>query len=395
MRCRYDGALLMYGSATPSTETYQRAIDGKIKLAVMRGRANAMQMPKVRIVDMRKELELGNRSIFSSELSEEIEKNINAGQQTILFLNKRGYASFVLCRSCGIRLKCRYCNITMTYHSVDDRLICHYCGYTVKMPAVCPKCGSNHIRQFGTGTQKVEEELRKSFPGASVIRMDMDTTTGKHSHEEILDAFREKNINILVGTQMIAKGHDFPNVTLVGVLAADSLLGMDDYRASERTFQLLTQVAGRAGRGQLPGRVVIQTYNTEDYSITTACSHDYATFFKKESQIRSRLHYPPFTGIGVAVVSSVNDKMAFTRAKEVCGFLASKLDTEEGDELLPGPARAPLSRIRNRYRWRVIVKCSSEERLVVIFCELSDHFVKNKDKDDTDLSIDINPVSMM
>jgi primosomal protein N' (replication factor Y) len=395
MRCSNDGALLIYGSATPSTETYQRAIDGEIGLAVMKGRANTMVMPKVHIVDMRKELELGNRSIFSSALSAEIEKNINAGQQTILFLNKRGYASFVLCRSCGIRLKCKHCNITMTYHSVDDRLICHYCGYTVKMPAVCPKCGSSHIRQFGTGTQKVEEELHKYFPEASVIRMDMDTTTGKHSHEEILDAFRRQNINILVGTQMIAKGHDFPNVTLVGVLAADSLLGMDDYRASERTFQLLTQVAGRAGRGQLPGRVVIQTYNTEDYSITTACSHDYDSFFKKEAQIRSRLGYPPFTGIGVAVISSINDKLAYARAKEVCGFLTSRLDKGAGDELLPGPARAPLSRIRNRYRWRVIIKCCSEERLADILSALTDFFARKKDKADVDLSVDINPVSML
>ncbi len=393
-RCMYDGALLLYGSATPSVETYQRALDGEIKLAVMKGRANTMVMPKVHIVDMRKELELGNKTIFSAELSAEIEKNINSGQQTILFLNKRGYASFVLCRSCGIRLKCRHCNITMTYHSVDDRLICHYCGYTVKMPEVCPKCGSNHIRQFGTGTQKVEEELHKYFPGASVLRMDMDTTTGKHSHEEILDAFREKNVNILVGTQMIAKGHDFPNVTLVGVLAADSLLGMDDYRASERTFQLLTQVAGRAGRGTLPGRVVIQTYNTEDYSITTACGHDYDTFFRQESRIRSRLGYPPFSCIAVAVTSSVIDRLAFTKAKEVCSFLSSNLDPAVGDELLPGPSRAPLSRIRNRYRWRIIIKCKDVDRLTCMLSELSDYFSKKKNKD-VDLSIDINPASMM
>lgn len=395
MRCSYDGALLMYGSATPSTETYQRAIDGEIGLAVMKGRANTALMPRVDVVDMRRELEIGNRSIFSSVLQREIKKNIQAGQQTILFLNKRGYASFVLCRSCGIRLKCRHCNITMTYHSVDDRLICHYCGYTVKMPDCCPKCGSGHIRQFGTGTQKVEEELHKYFPEASVIRMDMDTTTGKHSHQEILDAFRNENINILVGTQMIAKGHDFPNVTLVGVLAADSLLGMDDYRASERTFQLLTQVAGRAGRGKLPGRAVIQTYNTEDYSITTACRHDFDSFFKKEAQIRQRLHYPPFTCIGVAVISSVNDKLAFAKAREVSSFLASGLDAGAGDTLLPGPARAPLSRIRNRYRWRVIVKCGSQERLAELLSGLTDFFAKKKGRDDVDLSVDINPVSML
>ena len=394
-RCMYDGALLLYGSATPSVETFQRAMDGKISLATMKGRANALIMPNVEVVDMRKELEDGNRTIFSSRLSEEIAKNIANGQQTILFLNKRGYASFILCRSCGIRLKCRHCNITMTYHSGDNRLICHYCGYTVKLPATCPKCGSSSIRQFGTGTQKVEEDLQKYFPGCSVIRMDMDTTTGKHSHEEILDQFREKNINILVGTQMIAKGHDFPNVTLVGVLAADSLLGMDDFRASERTFQLLTQVAGRAGRGQLPGRVVIQTYNTEDYSITSACSHDYETFFRQEIGIRKRLGYPPFTNIACIIVSSVNDKLAFAKAREANEFLTLRIHSELGDELLPGPAHAPLSRLRNRYRWRILLKCESVERLADLLAATSDEFARGKGKYDVELNMDINPASML
>lgn len=394
-RCMYEGALLLYGTATPSVETFQRALDGEIGLVTMKGRANALVMPKVEVVDMRRELEEGNRTIFSARLSEEITKNISAGQQTILFLNKRGYASFVLCRSCGIRLKCRHCNITMTYHSNDNRLICHYCGYTVKMPSTCPKCGSSSIRQFGTGTQKVEEDLQKHFPGCSVIRMDMDTTTGKRSHEEILDAFRENNINILVGTQMIAKGHDFPNVTLVGVLAADSLLGMDDYRASERTFQLLTQVAGRAGRGQLPGRVVIQTYNTEDYSITSACCYDYHAFFRQEVDIRKRLRYPPFTNIACVVVSSVNDKLAFEKARETNTFLASRLNTDAGDELLPGPVRAPISRLRNRYRWRLIIKCESVERLADMLAEASDEFHRSKSRYDVELNMDINPASML
>ena len=394
-RCMYDGALVLYGSATPSVETFQRAVEGDIRLVTMKERANALLMPKVEVVDMRRELEEGNRTVFSARLTMEIEKNIASGQQTILFLNKRGYASFILCRSCGIRLKCRHCNITMTYHSNDNRLICHYCGYTVKLPSTCPKCGSSSIRQFGTGTQKVEEDLQKHFPGCSVIRMDMDTTTGKHSHEEILDAFREKNINILVGTQMIAKGHDFPNVTLVGVLAADSLLGIDDFRASERTFQLLTQVAGRAGRGQLPGRVVIQTYNTEDYSITSACSYSYDTFFKQEIDIRRRLKYPPFTNIACVLVSSVNDKLAFEKAREVSLQLAAQVKTEEGDELLPGPVRAPISRLRNRYRWRLVIKCGSLERLVNILSTMSDEFSRNKGKCDVDLNMDINPASMM
>lgn len=394
-RCMQDGALLMYGSATPAVETYQRALNGEIGLVTMKERANALVMPKVEVVDMRRELEIGNRTMFSAALSAEIEKNISLGQQTILFLNKRGYASFILCRSCGIRLKCRHCNITMTYHAKDDRLICHYCGFTVKLPSICPKCGSGSIRQFGTGTQKVEEDLQKYFPECSVIRMDMDTTTGKHSHEEILDAFREKNINILIGTQMIAKGHDFPNVTLVGVLAADSLLGMDDFRASERTFQLLTQVSGRAGRGKISGRVVIQTYNTDDYSIISSCNHDYESFFRQEADIRRKLRYPPFTNIACLLISSANDKLAFVKAKEVRAYLSSKMIAEEGDELLPGPVRAPISKLRNRYRWRLLIKCDSVDRLAEMMSETSKEFYKIKGKMNVDLSIDINPASMM
>lgn len=396
-RCMHDGALLIYGSATPSVDTYRRALDGDISLAVMKERANSLRMPHTQVVDMRKELELGNRTMFSAALSAEIEKNIAVGQQTILFLNKRGYASFILCRSCGIKLKCRHCNITMTYHADDNRLICHYCGYTIKMPSNCPGCGSSSIRQFGTGTQKVEEDLHKYFPGCSVIRMDMDTTTGKHSHEEILDTFREKNINILVGTQMIAKGHDFPNVTLVGVLAADSLLGMNDYRASERTFQLLTQVSGRAGRGELPGRVVIQTYSTDDYSIIASCSHDYEGFFKQECEVRKRLNYPPFTNIGCLIISSVNDRLARTKAGETMSFLMPLIDTKAGDEILPGPVRAPISRLRNRYRWRIIIKCGSTDRLARMLAAASDNFYRSRSKgrNDVDLNMDINPVSMM
>jgi primosomal protein N' (replication factor Y) (superfamily II helicase) len=328
-------------------------------------------------------------------LSDEITKNIKTGQQTILFLNRRGYASFVLCRSCGYTVRCPHCNITLTYHSFDERLICHYCGHTTKMPKLCPKCSSSYIRHFGTGTQKVEEDILKHFPGSSVIRMDMDTTTGKNSHEEILRAFREQNINILVGTQMIAKGHDFPNVTLVGVLAADSLLNLDDYKASERTFQLITQVAGRAGRGELPGRVIIQTYNTEDFSIVAACGHDYASFYVQEIKIREKLQYPPFINIAVAILSSVNDRLAFTKAKEVMGLLMARLDSSRNGELVLGPMRAPLSKIKNRYRWRIVIKCASMEKLINVLSEISDEFQKTKGKNEIELGVDINPVNML
>ncbi len=394
-RCTDHGALVIYGSATPSVETFYRAGKGEITLVEMLERANNMVMPRVHVVDMRQELEAGNRTAFSEKLSEELRINHEKGQQTILFLNRRGYASFVLCRSCGFTARCRHCNISLTYHSHDDRLICHYCGFTTRMPKACPKCGSNYFRQFGTGTQKVEEDIGKLFPGTSVIRMDMDTTSGKNSHEEILTAFREQNIHVLVGTQMIAKGHDFPNVTLVGVLAADSLLNLDDYKASERTFQLVTQVAGRAGRGELEGRVVIQTYNTEDFSIQAACNHDYTAFYRQEIKIREKLGYPPFTNIAVIIASSVNDRLCYDTAQEVRQKLAEAFGHCREDQLLLGPVRAPLSKIKNRYRWRLVIKCDSLEKLIKVMSDVQDGFRRSKVKQEIDLSMDINPVSML
>jgi len=309
-----ENAVLLYGSATPSVETYYRAKTGEIELLEMTKRANNMLLPEVKVVDMRNELNAGNRSVFSRCLQNEIRKNIDSGQQTIVFLNRRGYATFILCRNCGYVLKCPYCDVSLTYHSHEERVICHYCGFTVKNPEHCPKCKSNHIRNFGTGTQKIEEEVKKQFEGCTVIRMDLDTTTGKNSHEEILRKFRDDNINVMVGTQMIAKGHDFPNVTLVGVLAADSILNTGDYKAAERTFQLLTQVAGRAGRGTIPGRVIIQTYNTDNYSIVCACEQDYVSFYNNEILVRKNLQYPPFIHLASVILSGVNDKQVLNRA---------------------------------------------------------------------------------
>jgi primosomal protein N' (replication factor Y) len=292
-------------------------------------------------------------------------------------------------------MKCSHCNITLTYHSQDERLICHYCGHTERMPHTCPKCGSNYIRQFGTGTQKVEEEARKHFEGCSVLRMDMDTTSGKNSHEEILKQFRERNINILVGTQMIAKGHDFPNVTLVGVLAADSLLNIDDFRASERTFQLITQVAGRAGRGELPGRVIIQSYNTEDFSILAACKHDYQAFYRQEIKIREKLGYPPFTNIASLVVSAASDSTARSKAKEAAEILKRQLEEYREQDLVLGPMRAPLSRIRNRYRWRIIVKCKQLDILLSNLTQASDEFAGSRAHPGVMLGMDINTANML
>ncbi len=393
-RLKDKQALLIYGSATPSVESYYNSKNGEIILQEMKFRVNKMMMPKISTIDMRNELENGNRTMFSDSLREEIRKNIDLKQQTILFLNKRGNASFVLCRSCGIVMRCPNCNISLTYHSHDERLICHYCGYTVRNPKKCPKCGSNYIKHFGTGTQKVEEEIKKQFPDASVIRMDMDTTTGKNSHEEILSAFKNDNINILVGTQMIAKGLDFPNVTLVGVLAADSLLNTGDFRASEKTFQLITQVSGRAGRGKIPGRVIIQTYNTEDFSIVNACNNDYSSFYNTEIELRRKLDYPPFTNIAIIIVNGVDDKAANSLAVEIKDEITKKYSDDEGINAL-GPSRSPLSKIKNKYRWRIVLKCTDNDKIVDVFEYISNTFETKAQANKVYISMDINPVNML
>ncbi|HEX9060831.1 MAG TPA: primosomal protein N', partial [Clostridia bacterium] len=394
-RCIYNGALLLKGSATPSVESYYQAVKGRTGLLEMTKRANNKGLPDVIMVDMRNELSEGNRSVFSRALSSEISKNMEQKMQTILFLNRRGYASFVLCRECGYTARCVSCNISLTYHAKEGRLICHYCGYTVKMPEICPKCKSKYIRHFGTGTQKVEEELKKVFPGIRTVRMDMDTTLKKNSHEKILSSFREDNIEVMVGTQMIAKGHDFPGVTLVGVLAADSLLNLEDFRASERTFQLVTQVAGRAGRGLHGGRVVIQTYNTEDFSIKAACRQDYGEFYKNEILIRERLGYPPFSNVAIIILSGTEDletKETLLKIKEYASEEFAKCGVE-ADVL--GPSRAPLSKINNRYRWRIVIKCGCEDSIIKVFDAIQTRFRKMANKDRVRMTMDINPYNMM
>lgn len=393
IRCMLSQAIFLSGSATPSVESYYEAINGRTKLYKMHNRANNMVLPKVNVVDMRKELEDGNRSMFSRLLSTEIAKNLELKEQTLLFLNRRGHSSFILCRSCGITLMCPNCNISLTYHHKDDRLICHYCGYTVKTPKKCPKCGSSHIRHFGAGTQKVEEEVSKAFTNASVIRMDLDTTTGKNSHAKILNKFRNEAIDILVGTQMIAKGHDFPKVTLVGVLAADSLLGTADFRSSEKTFQLLTQVSGRAGRAELAGRVVVQAYNIDDFSIKCASNHDYEGFYEKEIAIREKLDYPPFTNIGIVLLSGNLDKMVYDVSCSVNRELKDIFKKEGWNVTVLGPSRAPVSKINGKYRWRILIKCDNMERMITVLTKLQDGYYDRKDMQ-VSLGIEINPQNM-
>ncbi|HEY5585862.1 MAG TPA: primosomal protein N' [Ruminiclostridium sp.] len=391
-RCEINRALLVYGSATPSVDTYYRAVEKEIELIEMKNRPKTAKLPSVELVDMRLELENGNKTPFSARLLDELNKNGENKQQSILFLNRRGFSTFVFCRNCGYTMKCPECNIALTYHSKNNRLICHYCGFTVNNPTKCPSCESNNIRYFGIGTQKIEEEIKQRLPESSVIRMDTDTIGYKNAHEEILNRFKNENINIMVGTQMIAKGHDFPNVTLVGVLAADSMLSIGDFRSSERTFQLLTQVAGRAGRGDIEGRVIIQTYNTDEYSILAACKHDFISFYNQEILIRKRLNYPPFSNIAIITFSGRKDRAIFDIAKTVKPELMEKCTSDF--EVL-GPARCPIPKIANKYRWRLVIKAKNLDMLVNELTKMSDRIWKKVKDEDIMMSIDINPYNML
>ena len=393
-RSELENCVLVLGSATPAIETFCRTLEGSTNIITLPDRANRSSLPGVEIVDMRNELEAGNKSIFSRSLYEAIKKNIENKNQTILFLNRRGYSSFVLCRSCGFVAKCKNCNISLTYHLNHNKLICHYCGSKIPNLKVCPSCQSEYIRHFGVGTQRLEEEVRKYFSNATVLRMDLDTTSHKNSHEEILSKFRDENINILIGTQMIAKGHDFPNVTLVGVISADLMLNLEDFRSTERTFQLLTQVAGRAGRAQKEGKVIVQTYAVDNFSIQTAKEQDYYGFYKQEIILREELHYPPFIDIVSILVTGENED----KVKDIsCGIenvLRNELDGF-GDELvILSAVPAPISKIKNRFRWRIIVKCRIEEKLRNKLHEIMKMETEKVEKY-CNIGIDVNPISML
>lgn len=359
-RARLTGAVVVLGSATPSIESYHAAVEGRIGLVKMPFRVDGSQLPKVTVVDMREELKAKNRSIFSRRLTEAIRERLAARQQTILFLNRRGHSTFVLCRSCGHVMKCPSCDVSLTYHLGEASLICHYCDFREPVPEICPACGSKYIRHFGAGTEKVEEEVKRVFPEARVARMDVDTTRRKGAHERILSAFRRREVDILVGTQMIAKGLDFPGVTLVGVVSADTSLNLPDFRSPERTFQLLTQVAGRAGRGGSPGEVIIQTYSPEHYSIVCAASHDYEGFYQQEIESRRRLGYPPFSHIINIVAAAPTEPAAVRAINAVVEGVYDALGGQEGTERagieILGPSPAPIVRLRGRYRWRVALK---------------------------------------
>ena len=346
-------ASLVLGSATPSLEAYYKAKKGEYRLFTMKNRKNGGELANVRIVDLRQELRKGNRSIFSSDLQELIRDRLGKKQQIMLFLNRRGYAGFVSCRSCGYVMKCPHCDVSLSQH-IGGKMVCHYCGYETVQPKRCPNCSSNYILGFKAGTQQIERQLYELFPGIRVLRMDGDTTKQKGSFEKILSAFTEGEADVLLGTQMIVKGHDFPNVTLVGVLAADLSLNDSDYRAGEKTFQLLTQAEGRAGRGTLPGEAIIQTYRPEHYSIQQAAKQDYESFYEEEILYRELLEYPPAGHMLTILVVSKDEKR--------CKGLAVRLAKEAGAYVhVIGPTPAAVSKVKDYYRYMIYLKSLKEE----------------------------------
>ena len=383
---------LVLGSATPDLRTFYDTENGNTTLLKLTKRANNSSLPSVEVVDLKFELATGNRSMISNLLYSEIEKNLKEKKQTILFLNRRGYSTFVMCRNCGYTLKCPNCNISLTYHITKNILKCHYCGHTQRPVNVCPECGSEKIRYFGTGTQKLEQEIKKQFPESTTIRMDVDTVTKKNSHEEILKKFKEENIDILIGTQMVVKGHHFPNVTLVGVIAADGSLNQDDYRANERTFQILTQVAGRAGREKLPGKVIIQTYNPNAFPIECAKIQDYDMFFKTEIELRKQLKYPPFCDIILIGFSGENENEIKNISEYMFNILKPNLEKYQINVFQPMPA--PIDKIQNKIRWRMIAKGNVTEEVTIILNKCLQN-VYNMNLKHTKISVDVNPNNMM
>jgi primosomal protein N' (replication factor Y) len=387
--CKQYNIPIVLGSATPNIETFYKAKSGKINIFELKKRANESSLPNVQIIDLRKEIESGNKSIISTKLQEMIEKNLNEKKQTILFLNRRGFSTYVICADCGFTAKCPNCSIALTHHANDNKLKCHYCGYERDMIHVCPVCGGKKVRYYGMGTQKIEAQIKEMFPKANTIRMDIDTVSKKNSHEQILDKFVKDNIDILIGTQMVVKGHHFPNVTLVGVISADNSLNVDDYRASERTFQILTQVAGRAGREGTSGEVIIQTYNPDNFSIECGAKQDYNLFYNSEVIIRENLKYPPFCDIVTFNLSGEDETEVEKQAKYMYNILVKNSDKTI---LIFKPQESSISKINNKYRWRIVAKAKLNSHLIDIINK-SLKQLNNKKK--VSIVVDVNPNNMI
>lgn len=389
--CQMKEASLVLGSATPSMEAFFQAQTGKIKLFKLPKRLSGGELPTVHIADLREELRQGNRSIFSRRLQELLADRLAKKEQSMLFINRRGYAGFVSCRACGHVMKCPHCDVSLSEHR-DGRLVCHYCGYTQPMVQNCPTCGSKYILGFRAGTQQIEEALQKQFPGARILRMDADTTKQKDSYEEILSKFANREADILVGTQMIVKGHDFPYVTLMGVIAADLSLHTADFRAAERTFQLITQAAGRAGRGTRPGEVVIQTYQPEHYAVVHAANQDYDGFFQEEIAFRRLMSYPPVSNMFSALLLTEDEETGMRQAKEMIKMLSEQFVQEE--MVLIGPAAATISRISDIYRTVFYVKHDDYNVLIRIKDSL-EQYIDEKGWKREHFQFDFNPMNIM
>jgi primosomal protein N' (replication factor Y) (superfamily II helicase) len=389
MKCNQYNCKMILGSATPSIETYSRCEKGEIELIEIKNRADGANMPKIDVVDMRDELASGNTSMFSKKLYNMISDRLAKNEQIILFLNRRGFSTFVSCRKCGYIFKCKNCDISLTYHRDMKKLVCHYCGSRENIPKICPKCGSKYVKYFGVGTEKIEELVKNEFPKARVLRMDFDTTRSKHSYENIYNTFKNQGADILIGTQMIAKGLDFKNVTLVGVIAADVSLNLPDFRSAERTYQIITQVSGRAGRGEKAGNVVVQTYSPDNYSIKYSALNDYKSFYREEMNIRKEMDYPPFCNMLLINMNSKNEAILIKNIQNVAIFLRNILQKNDKIKIL-GPCPCVISKIKELFRWQIIIKGKIDLKIA----QKIKKTVYNLTKDvhsDIKISIDINP----
>jgi len=391
VRARDRGAVVVLGSATPSLESRYNAERGKYERLLLPERVESRPMPVVQVIDTRQEfLETRKQATFSRALIEAVTGRLENDEQSMLLLNRRGFSSFMTCRSCGERLECPNCSVTLTFHRRDRRMLCHYCNFSSRVPERCPKCDSDHIQFLGVGSERVEDELHGAFPRARIARIDRDTTGGKKDYEAILAKFRDHEYDILVGTQMIAKGHDIPNVTLVGIVSADTGLGLPDFRAAERTFQLLTQAAGRAGRGTQPGIVLMQTVNPDHYAIRFAAEQDYEKFYAKEIEFRRLMHYPPFGALANVIVRGTKEEEALARSAALGRLLNP---APEGAKIL-GPAAASLARLKNEYRYQMLIKTSSRKRLTEILSRVRT-FAAAEKWNPTSLVIDVDPMTIL
>lgn len=392
MRAKLEGAVALLGSATPSLESYQRARQGKYELLCLRSRVENRPMAAVQIADLREDFRRTHSTApISQDLRQAIARELAVGRQSIVLINRRGYSWFALCRSCGATILCENCSIALTYHKKRERLTCHYCGFSRVVPRICPKCNSEHIYFVGAGAEQVEEHLQAIFPQARIARLDRDAVRHKHAFGRVLGAFGAGNIDILVGTQMVAKGHDFHGVTLVGVASADAQLGFPEFRAAERTFQLLTQVAGRAGRGALPGQVIVESYHPEHYAIELAARQDYVGFFEKELHFRRLMHYPPFVALASILVRDAKPEKAIRWSRRLENFFESQIIPEIK---VLGPAAAPLARLKGEYRFHFLLKSIRRSALNQLLNKCL-AFCAEKEIPDRAILIDVDPVNLL